>query len=878
MNIEQIKQNITEIIPNISRDEFIYEFLAAYGLPKASITRLKKGSLNLSKKEGEISWKKKLLFREVFDEDLHVAVSNLHQQVKHNQRFVVVTDYKTLLAIDTKTEDKLDIELQDLDKHFDFFLPWAGMEKAQYQSENPVDVKAAERMAKLYDEIIKDNPSKDPEFIHQLNVFLSRLLFCFFAEDTNIFQEKLFSYSVKSHTQEDGSDLQSYLRKLFEVLNTPESDRKGLPAYLTAFPYVNGGLFEEDVPLPTFSRSSRKAILEGGSLDWSEIHPDIFGSMIQAVISPEHRGGLGMHYTSVPNIMKVIRPLFLDDLYEELEKARGNIKKLDTLLERIRDIKIFDPACGSGNFLIIAYKELRKLEMEILKESGKLHFSQISLGNFYGIELDDFAHEIARLSLWLAEHQMNVQFFNQFGQTNPTLPLKEAGKITHGNALRLDWNEICPSGRDIEVYMLGNPPYLGGKLQSKYQKEDLSRITSNIIENSKNLDYISCWFIKASQYIQGKNSCGFAFVTTNSICQGEQVPLLWPYIFDLDLEIFFAHPSFKWTNNAKSQAAVIVSIIGLRNVSKEPKYLYKDELRFEVQNINGYLKPGPNVSISKSRIPISNFEPMVFGSMARDGGHLLLSETEKNELLSNFPESKEFIKRIYGSKEFLRGENRFCIWVNDDEASVNKALSIPGLCDRFLEVKKFREESKAPSTQAYSKKPYRFVQISFKESNSLIIPKVSSERRDYIPIGFLEKGIVTSDLAFAIYDAHISMLGILSSRMHMNWVKLVAGRLKTDFRYSNSICYNTFPFPHITEKQKENLVKCTFQILEEREKYPEKTPAQLYDPDKMPEGLREAHGLNDIAVDKCYRDRPFKSDEERLEHLFKLYEEMIAAE
>ena len=545
---------------------FIYDLLLAYGLPKASITRLQKGNLNLSKTEGELSWKKKILFKEVFGEDIHLAISELANQAKHDQRFVVVTDYKLLLAIDTKTHDKLDIGINELPKRFDFFLPWAGMEKARHASENPADVKAAEKMAKLFDEIKKDSPDNSEEFVHGLNVFLSRLLFCFFAEDTNIFQEGQFTDALSSHTLADGSDLSTYLDKLFEVFNTPKNSRQNLPEYLNAFPYVNGGLFRKRLASPTFTRRSRQIIIDaGGELQWKDINPDIFGSMFQAVIGEDQRGSLGQHYTSVPNIMKVIEPLFLNDLYETFEKAKGNPKKLNELLYRISKIKIFDPACGSGNFLIIAYKELRRLEIKIIQHLQELQqlaagfgpkseqlslipksqmnlaasfqvelFSHIHLSQFYGIELDDFAHEIAQLSLWLAEHQMNVEFKNEFGQTNPTLPLKESGNIVQGNACRLDWEEVCSMGKDDEIYILGNPPYLGSSMQNKDQKADLSFVFKGI-KDYKNLDYIACWFMKAAVFLRNIK-CKSAFVSTNSITQGEQVALLWPYIFDFNIE------------------------------------------------------------------------------------------------------------------------------------------------------------------------------------------------------------------------------------------------------------------------------------------------------------------------------------------------------
>jgi type I restriction-modification system DNA methylase subunit len=434
------------------------------------------------------------------------------------------------LAVDTKTDDKLDCDLTDLPKHYDFFLPWAGMEKAQHANENPADVKAAEKMAKLFDVIKKDNPDDTPEFIHGLNVFLSRLLFCFFAEDTHIFEDCLFSNVLDSHTQTDGSDLNQFFNRFYTVLNTPENQRKNLPDYLTVFPYVNGGLFRDNIPSPNFSRSSRMAILASGDQDWAAINPDIFGSMFQAVISVDQRGSLGQHYTSVPNIMKVIEPLFLNELYEKFDAStssatKGNQKKLNALLNRIHNLKIFDPACGSGNFLIIAYKELRILEMKIFKAGNMMALSGIQLSQFYGIEIDDFAGEIAKLALWLAEHQMNVEFFKEFGRTNPTLPLKEAGKIVQGNATRLDWEEVCPkinaNAEPAEVYILGNPPYLGYARQNTEQKKDMASVF-NSVKDYKKLDYITCWFYKGAEYIKNTIS-KYAFVTTNYNKLGEQV-------------------------------------------------------------------------------------------------------------------------------------------------------------------------------------------------------------------------------------------------------------------------------------------------------------------------------------------------------------------
>ena len=900
MNIAQIEQNLKNLLLNFNKETFIYEFLLAYGLPKSSITLLQKGNLNLSKIEGEISWKEKVFFKPVFNQDLHAVITQMQPQVKNKQRFVIVTDFKILLAIDTKTDDSLDIDFMALNKHFDFFMPWAGIEKATHKKETEADVKAAEKMAKLFDEIKKDNPDNSPDFIHSLNVFLSRLLFCYFAEDTEIFTKDLFSHSIKNHTQTDGSDLAAYLDKLFEVMNLPPNDkaRLALPDYLQKFPYVNGGLFAKPIKSPNFTRRSRRALLDSGSENWSKINPDIFGSMIQAVITPEHRGGLGMHYTSVPNIMKLIEPLFLNELNQEFTNAKHEPRKLNNLLARISKIKIFDPACGSGNFLIIAYKELRILEIKILQQLQTLQqaatgfekfqqelelipktqltlaaqykqelFSRIELAQFYGIELDDFAHEIAILSLWLAQHQMNMGFKAIFGTTNPTLPLQAGGNIIHGNATRENWETVCSKKKEDEIYILGNPPYLGARLQSDEQKSDMEFVF-NKIKGFNNLDYISCWFLKGSNYINGCNS-QYAFVTTNSICQGEQVALLWPFLLKDSLEIDFAHTSFKWTNNAKANAGVIVSIIGLRNKSSKLKFLYKDDLKLVVDNINSYLVNAKNTFIEKKSKPISKLPEMCFGSMANDGGNLFLNEFEVDDLIGKFPSAKSLVKKLVGALEFIRGINKYCLWINDEDLEL--ANQIPEIVKRIEKCKQVRLSSKRGNTNDLATKPHQFAEIRFKKTNSIIVPSVSSERREYIPMGYLDETSIIVAPNFAIYDAEPWILTLLTSKMHMSWIKAVCGRLKSDYRYSSSLGYNTFPFPPISQSQKEELEQCVFRILEERENHSEKTLAQLYDPEKMPDGLREAHRLNDLAIERCYRSKPFESDEERLEYLFKLY-------
>jgi len=882
MTIDKIEKQIKKLVDKgIDRENFIYDLLLAFGTAKATVKRLREGNSNLSKEDGKVTWKKWLTFKELKNEDLYLEVTKLKEESKHSERFIVVTDYKYLLAIDTKTNDKLDIEIEDIARYFDFFLPFAGMEKTQYQSENPADVKAAERMARLFDEIRNDNPNESEEFKHDLNIFFTRLLFCYFAEDTGIFNKGQFTGAISSLTDNNGSDLGEFLDRLFTILDTSNGQRGELPDYFNKFPYVNGGLFTEKIELPKFTAHSRRVMIDAGELDWAAINPDIFGSMFQGVISTEKRSNLGMHYTSVPNIMKVINPLFLDELKEEMEKAAGEKTpaKLYDLLKRIRAIKIFDPACGSGNFLIIAYKELRRLEMEIYnkiqnKQMLILEPTGIQLSNFYGIEIDDFACEVGKLALWIAEHQMHVEAERKFGYKQPTLPLQEAGKIVCGNATRLNWNQVCPVSQINETYVLGNPPYLGSSMQNSMQKKELEFIFDGF-KNYKNLDYITCWFKKGSDYIKGKN-ISLAFVSTNSISQGEQVHLLWPYIFNQNLNISFAYAPFYWSNSAKSKAAVIVSIIGLTNDLKKEKYLFTNDLKKKVKNITPYLNTGSNITIPRRAKPLSDIPKMVYGNKSTDDGKLFLSLEEKEELLKNFPESEKYIKKLVGSIELIQGLKRYCLWIDDDD--VDEAKKIDFIDKRLKEVVKFRLESKAESTVKYAEYPHRFKQRTYTGTNAIVIPRVSSERRKYVPFGYVDNETVVLDSAQAIYSAEPWILSVILSETHNSWVRITSGRLKSDIRYSSALSYNSFPFPKITKKQKEELEECAFKILDVRERYPEKTLAQLYDPDKMPEDLREAHRENDLAVERCYRSKPFETDEERLEYLFKLYEKMTAKE
>jgi hypothetical protein len=851
---------------------------------------------------GEVNMKRQLFFRELRpDQDpLTVREEIREHSITERQRFIVLTDYVRFYGYDTKLDEALDCDFTDLANHYDFFLPWAGIEKTRHHDENPADVKAAERMAKLFDIIKKENPDDSPEFVHDLNVFLSRVLFCFFAEDTGIFPGKnLFSNGIGSQSVADGSDLKGYLTELFTVLDLASDHRTGgssersrrVRAHFLEFPYVNGGLFRDRIRVPDFSARSRRALIDAGTLDWGDINPDIFGSMIQAVVTAEHRGGLGMHYTSVPNIMKVIEPLFLNDLRETFTKAHdGRYEKNDLkeLRDRIGKLKIFDPACGSGNFLIIAYKELRKLEMEVIQrmdnmgadagarlfDKGAGAVSTVSLNQFYGIEIDDFAHEIAILALWLTEHQMNAEFERIFGRSKPTLPLADAGHIVHANACRVDWEEVCPKVEGEETYILGNPPYLGSSMQDAEQKKDMAANFKGF-KNYKNLDYIAIWFKKAADYIDGTIAQS-AFVSTNSICQGEQVGLLWRYI-EVNTKITFAYQEFKWSNQAKNKAAVIVVIIGLASkISNASSRLFVKQSLNVVKSINPYLVEGSSIYVSRRGTPISNFPPMVKGNQPTDGGNLILTRDEMELLLKDFPACTPYVKRYIGAHELLHDAYRYCLWVEDKDSKA--AADIPPLRNRFQRVEQMRSESSAKSTRGFAGGGYKFIQIQHNPASAIIVPSHSSENRKYVPFGYHSSSSVASNAVFAIYNPPSFILSVIQSSMHMVWMRTVGGRIKSDFRYSNSIVYNTFPFPPITPSQEQTLTETALGILAARELHPGSTLAELYDPNKMPENLREAHRTNDLAVEACYRTEPFTSDEERLAYLFGLYEEMIAAE
>lgn len=873
MNSQEIQNNIQAVCDDFSKEEFIYDFLLAYGISKTSVTRLKKGDFNLSNNDNEILYKKKIFFKTEKTDKLLSTIDTISKDeliLRHNPRFAIVTDYQQLVAKDLNLGTTLDIELNKLPNHFSFFLPLSGSEVYSASNDNEVDRNAAYKMATLYDLLREENPNiyDSKQHIHDLNIFLSRLLFCYFAEDTGIFEEEsIFTNTLVQHTQGDGSDTCTFLHDLFTRLNTEKT--QGLSDYLAKFPYVNGDLFKDKIEIPVFSSRARKVLIELGNLDWKNINPDIFGSMIQAVVVDTDRSNLGMHYTSVANILKLIKPLFLDELYEAFEKAKNSEKQLQKLIARLSTIKFFDPACGSGNFLIIIYKEIRILEIKILQriieltQANLFVESAISLSQFYGIEIDDFAHEIAILSLWLAEHQMNQYFEGQlegYTKEKSIIPLKKSGTIKQGNATRLDWKEVCPITKDDEVYIVGNPPYLGASKLTTAQKQEIKLCG---IEYSNKVDYISAWFSKGVDYILDKNAkC--AFVSTNSICQGEQVPLIWGKLLN-KVEIGFAYQSFKWANNAKGNAGVTVIIIGLRNISKNLKYLFYENKKSEAKNINPYLRNENNTIVQKLSNLNKIFQypsPARVSFISKSNG-LFFNEELKNKKSNCFNE--KYIRELIGSYEMLQGKKKYCLYIKDKD--------LPGaIKDDFIKtcLQKTKEE------RGYLKDSHKFCKKNISNKvRYLVIPRISSERRNYLPVINVVGKYAFNDSVVIIKDPEPTIFAIISSRMHMVWVRAVGGKLKTDYRYSSTLCYNTFPFPDINLKQKESLKLYVFAILDERTKHAGKTMAWMYNPDTMPEGLKQAHQDLDGAIERCYRLQSFKNDNERSKYLFKQYEEMI---
>lgn len=900
-DIITIEDKIQQLLEDgYDQASFIYEFLSFYDIPKATITRIRKDQ------SGEI--KNKLYFKTVAtDKSVVAGVAEIEEAIKDKKsqpRYIIVTNFVDFAAKDTKTFDTLQIPFKDLPTYADFFLAWNGVEKVDYAKENPADIKAAERFTRLYDELKKINHFDDrSQEEKEFNLFLIRLLFLLFAEDTEIMKKGIFTNAIKTRSREDGSDLNTLFNQIFASLDI--ANRISQESWLQEFPYVNGKLFTDASTNLVFDKKTRKLILEAGELlNWNEINPDILGAMIQTVASSEHRSSSGMHYTSVENIMKVIKPLFLDELTANFQAIVDKInenedkditertkrenraafeKELSTLHERLSKIKFFDPACGSGNFLIITYKELRRLEIRLLKtlrelrQDGKIDFfetSKISLNQFYGIELDDFAHEVARLSLWIAEYQMNLEALNEINLQSAFLPLRDAGNITQGNALRLDWDRVVPHSSTDEIYLIGNPPYKGSKGKSPQTPEQKQDLLSAIYPITvRNIDYILGWFVKGSRFICGQNA-SLAFVSTNSVFQGEQAIFFSTSVLK-NLEISFAYPSFMWNNSANNNASVTVSIVGIRNMSDYPKVLFNEngEKRI-VSRINTYLRYGIDYSISKRREPLSKLpSTMTKGSVEIGGNNLVLSLEEYEQLILTSPSADRFCKKIINATDLMNSTFSFAIWIDDDQKE--EALKIPEIARRVKAVERFRRSTSAKTATSCVSTPWRFGQNKHKELSSIVFPVHSSASREYLPVDHLEVGIVTTTANCVIFDAPIWLIGVLSSKMHFCWLQEVGSTIKTDLRYSVDIVYNNFPIPELSERRKAMLEEAVLDMFDVREEEGG-TLAQLYGGANKPMNarLKEAHLKIDEIVERTYKSTPFTSDEERTNHLIKLYKEM----
>jgi len=905
VNPVEIEEAVSDLaLQPFDRAEFPFQFLAAFGNKDTALQRLRAGNTNQTDVPGAVLQRGHIHIATCAPGEVDDKLKALRESPKtasQKAKFILVTDGEAFQAEDLNGGGTVACSYNEFPDHFGFFLPLAGITTVEQIRESSFDIKATGRLNRLYIELLKDNPDWASRR-EDMNHFMARLIFCFFAEDTDIFVgEGLFTKTIEQMSARDSSDTHLVMAEIFRAMDTKIADRAsaGIKRYADVFPYVNGQLFSGSTDCPRFTKIARSYLLHIGSLNWKKINPDIFGSMIQAVADDEERGALGMHYTSVPNILKVLNPLFLDDLREKLAEAAANDRKLLNLRKRMSKIRVFDPACGSGNFLVIAYKEMRAIEAEINKRRGEAdRRSDIPLTNFRGIELRDFPAEIARLALIIAEYQCDVTYRGQKEALAEFLPLDSQNWITCGNALRLDWLSICPptgtgvrvQANDLfetpldqaeidfeneggETYICGNPPYLGSRNQKDMHRSDLAPLMEGRISKWRSLDYVSGWLVKAAQYAR-VSPCSFAFVTTNSVNQGLSVPSLWPHIVGPGFEIFFAHRSFRWANLATNNAGVTVSVVGVANAGlRSSKVIFDGTDARTVECINAYLISSPSIYVEPRRVPLASVGCMEFGNMPRDGGALSMDWQEKQSLVTSTPEALQFIRRYVGSEELINGQQRFCIWVDDDDE--DRARRIQTLSDRFDMVRTAREESPAAATRAWASRSHRFVQVPGVGTLSTIaVAGVSSEIRQYLPAELFDGRTVVSNLAYAIYDSPLWNLAIVLSRAHLVWIATVCGKLETRYRYSNTLGWNTFPAPTLTEQNKADLTRCAEDILLAREAHFPATIADLYDPEKMPEDLRAAHDRNDEVLERIYIGRRFRNDTERLEKLFELYTKM----
>jgi hypothetical protein len=912
---------------------FLDAFFDVFGISRKKIGTFEHRVKKLSNADGYIDllWKGVILVEmksrgKNLDKAFVQAKEYTHGLKEHElPKYILVCDFNIFRMYDTEENETFEFALSDLVNQVQHFGFIAGYVKRTYKEQDPVNVKAAELMGKLHDRLKEIGYEG-----HPLEVYLVRILFCLFGEDTNIFEKQQFQDYIEQRTNIDGSDLAAKLQELFQVLNTSNEKRfKNLDEQLSAFPYVNGKLFDEILPTASFDSKMRQTLLECCYIDWSLISPAIFGSMFQSVMNPKERRNLGAHYTSEINILKLIKPLFLDELYKEFDKIKKDKRKLNEFHHKLGKLKFLDPACGCGNFLIITYRELRLLELEVIREilgtQQVFDLEQLILINvdqFYGIEYEEFPAQIAQVALWLMDHQMNQVIANEFGQYFARIPLKKSATIVHGDAMEINWetlskkevttvyaehlnykvqepiekygtlNVITKSATEVAIandfpkpfekqrihydYIVGNPPFIGSKIMSQYQRDQIAKQFDNI-KGCGVLDYVSGWYIKAAKYIQN-TSTKVGFVSTNSIVQGEQTSILWGQMLNkYGVKIHFAHRTFKWSNEAKGNAAVYCVIVGFANFDTTNKTIFEYEdikgepHEIKAKNINPYLVDAKDVFIEKRSTPLCNVPKIKFGNQPIDGGAFILDEGEKIEALEKEPFIEKYIRKYMGSEELINGKKRYCLWFNNPQPHELKQSKF--ILKRLEEVRTFRLKSERKETNKLADFPTQFAFISHEETDYIIIPSVSSERRKYIPMDMMPANIIASNLCLIIPNANLYHFGVLTSLMHLSWTKVVCGRLKSDYRYSNSIVYNNFPWPeNPTEKQINTIISCVEKILIIRNEFPESTFADLYDPDAIPKVLLKAHQELDKAVDASYSKQVFSSEARRLEFLFELYE------
>lgn len=868
---------------------FMDSFFNVFGIARRRVATFE---VNVKKEDGkqgfiDLLWKGNILIEfKSRGRDLdkaHNQAKDYFPGLKDNElpKYILVSDFARFRLYDLDEGTVTEFELAELVQQVQLFGFMIGYQKKIYKEQDPANIKAAELMGKLHDRL------EEIGYVgHALEVYLVRILFCMFAEDTTIFDKEQFRDFVEQRSSVDGSDLAAKLQELFQVLNTPKEKRfKNLDEQLAAFPYVNGKLFEEILPTASFDSKMRQALLDCSYIDWSMISPAIFGSMFQSVMNPKERRNLGAHYTSETNILKLIKPLFLDELWAEFERVKDNKNKLPEFHKKLSELRFLDPACGCGNFLVITYRELRLLEFEVLKARNKsgqafLDVSEIlwvDVDQFCGIEYEEFPARIAEVAMWLIDHQMNMIVSSAFGQYFVRLPLKKSANIVHADALETDWENVI--AKEKLAYIIGNPPFIGSKIMKQYQRDQIVKQFDNA-DGCGVLDYVTGWYIKAAKYIQG-TSIKVGFVSTNSIVQGEQTSILWGQMLGkYNIKIHFAHRTFKWTNEARGKAAVYCVIVGFANFDTSNKSIFEYEdikgeaHEIKAKNINPYLVDAKDIFVEKKSNPICDVPKMSFGNMPLDGGNLLLTDEEKVQLISKEPKAEKFIKPLISAYEFLNGSTRWCLWLVD--AAPNELKQLPEVLKRIELVKKFRLDSVAPSTQKFASTPTLFRDRNQPESY-ILVPSTSSENRKYIPMGFFSKDEIANNSCHTVPNGTLYHFGVLMSTIHMAWVKTVCGRLESRFRYSKDIVYNNYPWPESpSDKQVKAVEVAAQKVLDVRLQFPNSSLADLYDPLTMPPALVKAHNELDKAVDVAYRPQAFTTEANRMVYLFELYEKYTA--